>query len=316
MNSSAPAAVESASWMGHGLALVALALGVGLWLVGGRAMRPALGLLGMLAGASLGWAIGEGFGDAIDTWVAVGTGAVTGLLIGVVMFRLTMALTLGAVLGVLAPLATATLIHHFGSPLEGTRIGDVAEERAAEGGEELRNLFLEGVPVVDGLDEARRLAEQGRETLGEERFDEGLAEASGADDATVEAVRRAGRFADALAREVQPVWEEMPVRDRMLLVLSMVTGWAMGLAIGMVLPRSAAALIAAGAGAGIWLVASVWLGTAAGVLGGEGGWVSIPSKPLAWIGVWGLVWMVGAAFQFTVLGRKGKQNASPAPTGA
>ncbi len=314
LNSAGPGVVEGAPWLGHAAAAGALLLGLLLWLFGGRAMRPALASLGLAAGAAAGFAVGEGLGATVDTWIATGVGAVAGLLMGVVLFRLTMALTLGAVLGALAPLATATLIHHYGSPLEGSPAGQVAEDRVEETGQHLRNLFLEDVAIGEGLERARRLGERvgvPEASAPGGATPEAPGDASG--DAAVAALERAGRFAGALGREVEPIWEEMPVRDRMLLVLSLVTGWAMGLAIGTVLPRSAAALIAAGAGAGMLLASGVWLGTAMGVLGGEGGLVSLPVRPLTWIGLWGLVWVVGAAFQFVVLGRTKKAPGAGTP---
>lgn len=294
LNSSGAAAATGGVWAVYATAGVAFVVGLALWLVGGKAMRPALGAIGMAAGAGVGLVIGQASAGAVNTWVATGTGALAGLLFGLIMFRLTMSLTLGAVLGVLAPLATATLIHFYGSPLDaaGPDQGTQTSEKT-----DYRSLFLDDVPIAEGLEQARELSEKGRAALAQNAGEEGP---------TGQAAAQVGKFAGALAEELQPLWDEMPVRDRMLLVLSMVTGAAMGMAVGMILPKSAAALIAAGAGAGMWLTSGVWLATSTGVVGAG----ALPKKAVVWLGVWGVLWVGGALFQFLFLGRKSRKHES------
>ena len=292
LNSGGPDAAGNGMWAVYATAGVAFLVGLVLWLVGGRAMRPALGAVGMAAGAGIGLTIGEASGGGVDTWLAIGTGALAGLLFGLIMFRLTMSLTLGAVLGALAPLAAATLIHFYGSPLD-----PAPRLENPDGTEktEFQSLFLDDVPIVEGLEQARELSEKGRAL-----FDQKTSEES----ATGEAAAQIGKFAGALGEELQPLWEELPVRDRMLLVLSMVTGVAMGMAIGMILPKSAAALIAAGAGAGMWLTSGAWLATSTGVLGAG----ALPKRAVVWLGVWGVLWVGGALFQFLILSGKKRES--------
>jgi hypothetical protein len=293
LNSSGMPGATGGIWAVYLTAGVAFVVGLALWLVGGRAMRPALGAIGMAAGAGVGLVIGEGSAGAVNTWIATGVGALAGLLFGLIMFRLTMSLTLGAVLGVLAPLATATLIHFYGSPLDGA---PAPENPDGTEKTELRSLFLDDVPIVEGLEQARELSEKGRAVLAQKAEE---------DSTTGQAAAQIGKFAGALGEELQPLWDEMPVRDRMLLVLSMVTGAAMGMAVGMILPKSAAALIAAGAGAGMWLTSGTWLATSTGVV--EAG--ALPKRAVVWLGVWGVLWVGGALFQFLILGGKKRESA-------
>ncbi|MEO1129814.1 MAG: hypothetical protein AAFX05_08935, partial [Planctomycetota bacterium] len=225
LNATLPEALQSLPWSAHAVVGVALIVGLGLWAVGARALRVCFAGLGALTGAAIGFVVPAAFHLDATIMVSVGIGAAVGLLLGIILFRFTVALALAGVLAAMLPVATSALIQQYGSP-----IAHLDEDIGALAPHEL---WLEDVPVVEEWLELRQADD---DAPPEQASDDPAANEPG--------TQRVRHFLERLSEELSPIWRDLPSRDRALLVLASVTGWAVGLAGGMVLPRKAAALVA------------------------------------------------------------------------
>ncbi len=86
---------------------VAVGLGLVLWLLGRRLVRPAVVLCGLVTGATVGAMVTASFwsDDALMVGLVTGGAALAGALLAAVLFRFWMALSGAVVLALLAPLA-------------------------------------------------------------------------------------------------------------------------------------------------------------------------------------------------------------------
>lgn len=112
--------------LAHTIAIVALLVGMGLLLAGGKVLRPGMGLLGTALGALAGLSIAAAL--APGTWEGVPIPAIGGLLGGVVglvgallLFRLTIALAAAGTLGGAAVLGAILWVSPH-TPIEPSRL--------------------------------------------------------------------------------------------------------------------------------------------------------------------------------------------------
>ena len=309
VGSDAAAALRDLPFVAHALVAGGALVGLTLWLLGGRALKAAFAGLASATGALLGLTVGVGGAIETEPWIMGLTGFAAGLLFGLILFRMTVALVLAAVLAVTAPLAASTLIREFGSP-----VGHLIPDDGPLGPSEL---FLDGVPTETGGFVDSEIARRATETAEDAADRAGAAldrwyeDAAGPEDPDADEPRtppseRVRRFLSVLWDELTPLWEGLAPMDRALLLLSSVTGWAVGLSLGLVMPRRAAGLVAAGAGAAVWMSCAVVLATAA-----YGGAIpALPRDPLIWLGIWAGVTVLGAGLQWTFAARRADKAQS------
>jgi len=199
------------------------------------------------------------------------------------------------VLVAILPSCASALIHQFGSP--------IAHMDENIGALESSELWLEGVPVVEDWAE-RELSAPGETGEHDAIHDHASPEApTNGSPAERTGTARVRAFFAQLADELSPIWKDLPARDRALLILASITGWAVGLALGMVIPKKSAAIVAAGAGAALWLPAALWLAHAAGMSPN-----AIPNDGLLWLGIWAGLSVLGAGIQWIVGARRSERR--------
>ena len=201
------------AWLDLLFVVVAL-YGLFLWLFGSRLVRPTLAFGGMVAGALIATAGARAWsGDAILLPWIIG-GAVVGGVVAWLMFRFAMALALAGLLGLMAPLTLLVLVG----------AGPDAREE------------IDG--VVDGL--------KAQVPLPEVRINgDGEVQVNQDEDGDSEGVAEAW---NALVERARTWWTDLSGQRRALVISSAGAGVIVGLVIGLIVPKLAAAFLASLAG--------------------------------------------------------------------
>jgi hypothetical protein len=285
-----------------------LGAGLALWLFGGRTLRVTFAVAGCVAGATVGYLLPGWLGVNLEPLATGAVGLVLGTILGIFAYKLFVAATLAASLAALAPVVAAFTIGLWSTPppadegpltpeeqlLPGVEVED--EEPAAARAEELRWRIEQGLEAAEAL---RELAEVDPEAAADE-----------ASEAAETLERRIGAFFDGLYREVVAHWDTLSDRQRVVIIGSVVAGLIIGLSLGLTLPRLSSELLAAGAGALMWLPAAAWV--VARWEGGTPEWM--PDTRLAWIAVWAGATLLGAGLQLAMrLTRRRKAKAASSP---
>lgn len=256
-----PAGVPAAA---DTLAVVALIAGLVLWLVGGKVLRPLLAIAGF-AGGAVGGAVlatrvwgGEAFGVSAG-YIGLGVGAAVGGLLAFALFRFAMAAGSAMVFAAAGVLGVGVYLSV--SPGAGTI--DLANARSAA-----RDYVA--ARVADDL---------------VSRTSAGLGLSA--------AQARAGSPAEQAAAETGTVWTRLPESSRLMLIVGGVGGALVGLALGALAPRRAAAIVTAWLGAVVWLASLVWLASDLGLPGRQ----FLDQGPAQWLVIWLVVALIGLAIQ-------------------
>ncbi len=254
--------------------LLALAIGLALWLVGDRLFRPASSLIGAGVGAVFGlWAStiipSDTLGSVPTAYVTTGSGSLLGLAIGAAMYRLAIGTAGGLVFGCLAAALTTAVSLHSTSPLERHTVPDrpetVAEAAAMQ-------TAATDATILPAYFSTERSAELLRETATAARsfVDAGLA---------------------ALPAQLQP-----------LALAAAILGCVLGFAAGLLKPRTVGPAVAALAGAALWLGATTFLLARTGH--------ALPAMPSQQPAPWLLAWLGVAAIGFIVQRRGGRSSGT------
>jgi hypothetical protein len=239
--------------------VIALGIGLALWLVGDRLFRPAASLAGAIAGALMGLAIssswnGETLGGVPAPYAAIGLGSLLGLAIGAAMYRLAV--------GAAAALALAGVA--------GAIAGAVALHEPAGGTPERPETIAEASRWRDDAHRLERVSFDPEGTLGE--------------------LRAAANSAGSALRQE---WEAIPGEARSMILAASLLGCVLGFAVGVLRPRTSGPAVAALAGSALWIGAT----TALLVQAGRDLPPPPTSRPGAWLTAWLLVALVGFAVQ-------------------
>jgi hypothetical protein len=103
----------------------------------------------------------------------------------------------------------------------------------------------------------------------------------------------AGQLAGALWGDAQTAWGSLPPEIQMRLIVSGLGAGLVGLVVGAMMPRKAAALLTAMLGAGVFLASLWWVAQKAALPGRE----LLEHGPLGWLMIWGVVAGCGLVFQ-------------------
>lgn len=301
------------------VALAGLMTGLVLWLVGGRVLRLAFGVLGTALGAFLGLVLLPLTGLApIETgWETLPTispeqlglvgGGLLGLVFSVALFRAVMAIGAGLVFAGVGALAGLIFISH--SPVTETETVDGVDQAYMETIDESSTddgelPSLEDLVTTTALEEAR----QWTESRGQEAIDGGLdtAESAGFDVAEARkqlasAAEQSSAFLSKTGKALGEQWDALEVRQRLLLLGSSLAGLAAGLLFGLVAPNRSAALISAMGGSAIVIGCGLMLADSYDLSSH-----ALLNQPApTWAIIWGVASALGLVFQIGVLGRRG-----------
>ncbi len=270
----------------QGLAAVGLVGGLVLLAMGARVLSASVIVLGLSVGAFLGLSLGRAagvgaVGEVPGSMLTCGVGAVAGGLIGMAMIRLAIGAASTATFGALGLLGSATVLVIGGTiasprvPTTSALATGISESASVEAGTRVRAATRTNGTRAGAVEHASDGAS-------------GSASSSAGSSATDHAIRVAGEQAGAYATDY---WSTLPASSRATIVWSTLGGAVLGLALGTLMPRRAAALVTALAGAGGAIIgarvlamddASVWLDPGSmGVVGWLAIWIA-----LAAAGMW------------------------------
>lgn len=244
-------------------ALVALALGLALWLVGDRLFRPVASLVGAVLGALIGLVIAgqvhaESLGGVPAPYAAIGIGALVGLGVGALMYRLAVGIAGGLTLaGVAGVIAACVMLQH---PAPG--VPERPETRAEAAALRPVSTHAEPVDFADSL--------------------------------SISGLRTAATSVGDLAAAQ---WQAVPDEARSLILAGSILGCVFGFAFGVIRPRTAGPAVAALAGSALWLAGATSLLARTGRP-----LPPLPAEqPGPWLAAWLLVALVGFAVQRRVI---------------
>ncbi|MBL0926136.1 MAG: hypothetical protein IBJ11_00600 [Phycisphaerales bacterium] len=292
-----PAAVIADPAAGLAFVIGALVLGVVLWLFGRRSLRFAFAGLGVAAGGALASSIPSGLGPAVPWWAVLAAGCLLGLFLGLALFRVTVAAVLGVTLAAVAlPLAYIS-VALLPPPDEASNAAAAAKLTSVHAAGTRTAEALERFRTLRGVLDATRPAPTTEARIAIDWPEDAPAETPVAGDG------RSPTVAQSLANAVQatgtrlvgsaaPLWDQLPPRDRLLVLAATALGFLSGVLTGMCAPRGSATLVTASLGAAVWLPAAAYLYTRAPARPFD-----LPAEPGVWIGGWLALTAIGAAFQ-------------------
>jgi hypothetical protein len=222
--------------------------------------------------------------DSVTVYAGLGAGLVLGAIVGFVLYRFAMATGFGIVLGIAAPLAAAIVL--------GTRPPPPPPPDAENPQPTAREQLLKDIEDV-------------RTPLKDLDAGDETAQRDAVEQAVRTAAERISAFAEAAGNDFSQAWQQIPARDRLILVASGAAGLLSGVIAGLFLPAWAAGAVTAMLGAAVWMPAAVWLCGAAG----------LPRSPLMdrtagqWLIVWAGMSAIGMLLQWRGLIRKRARKA-------
>lgn len=253
----------------HLFAGVGLVVGLIMWLLGKKLLKPAFALLGMFVGGVLGFLLAATVLPATVVgvpaiYLGLGVGAVLGLVQGLATFRFAMAISASLIVAIAATLGAAAWMKF--EPLQ--RAAEVAGRSPIELAPEIRPPSLTS---AENLKAAMK-------PVGEQ----------------------VGAFVDEAREQLRQEWIALSTKQQTTIVLSALGGALVGLIFGLVFPTRASAGLTAMLGTAVWLPAAAWLLAAADVPFRE----HLRQSALVWLIVWIIVAAVGWTLQLTVMNRR------------
>ena len=278
----------------EGLAAVGLVGGLVLLAMGARVLSASVVVLGLSVGAFLGLSLGRsaGVGDVGEvpgSMLTCGVGAVAGGLVGMALIRLAIGAASTATFGLLGLLGSAAVLvvggtinasdvsaHVPPAPTASSVATGMAEIASAEAGARVR------------------AAAGGSRAGADERASGSASEA---------AVRVAGAQAGMYATDY---WSALPEKSRGTIVWSTLGGAVLGLALGTLMPRRAAALVTALAGAGGAIIGARVLAMDDAALALDPGSMGV----VGWLAIWIALAAAGMWVQSRLARGGGEQSAA------
>lgn len=263
------ASIQALPWSAHSVALTALLLGLLLWGVGRRILKPMFCLFGGLAGAIGGFMVGgmtgvPTLGDVPTPFVGLGVGALLGMAVAASLYHFSVAVSFAIVAGLTGMLVSATWLELQDEAPSAVRaaIASQHEQLAAR--------------------DAQRAAILSRPAPGA---------ADRAPDRTL--TDRARALAAALGSELASRWTTLDPRRRATVALATLASAGLGFFVGLLAPRRSAAAATALFGSAVWIGAGAWIAGALDMPGRE----LLDRGPREWLIIWLSVAGVGLALQ-------------------
>lgn len=292
---------------------VALAAGIALWLAGVKIVR----LVFLVLGAALGGFVGAvlmpltglpsfelGPVTLNPGFTGLIVGGIFGALAAMAMLRLVITFTAAGAMAVAG--ATAALIFlHFNptNPSDAAptdpalaenapalfdpspQLGQLAEQQTAEAMDRLNNALPPDSTASGLIDDLN--TEENRERIRD-------------------AAERSKAYLKGVSDKLRADYNSRPARDKLVILSSTVAGLALGMLIGVAMPKRSAAFVTALGGSALWLAAGVTLIRANA--DPDPGFLSQP--PVTWAVVWAVAAIAGMAIQFGLIKRKGNKPAA------
>ena len=263
-------AAETLPASAHGVMLAVLIAGVVMMIVGRRFLKAVFVGAGAVGALVLGYFGPSTLGLSVDPLITGIILALVGAVIGWAAFRMTVAVVLGVVLALAGPVFTASFT---GVDMHAPQVQETMGPLAPA------EMLLDGVPL--GVFEAGEAAP---------------GEASG----RAKSAERVRVFVGGFADELTRYWNALPQSTRMTLFWSSVLGGLLGIALGLVLPKRAAAVVTSVLGGGLVIFAGSWFAFSYGIrLPGsspENG--GVPSPRFVAL-LWGVLAVIGIGMQWT-----------------
>lgn len=270
-------------------------LGLVLWVSGGRLLKPAVTLTGVLLGALFGSALAAGlklpdFQSIPAPYAGLGLGCLLGLGLALALFRVAVAGIAGVGLGVFAAAAAALCLGvNSSSPTSNPTDPNATLSHVREQISSLSMTDLDQVrQQLAGHVEQRSMP-------------------------TAEVMPTSLRTVSAeLQDQAMARWAALGSEPRLGMVAGASLGLILGGLMGLISPRKAGALVTALAGAALWLCASAWLADRYAPNFAQQQWVAWTlAHPPAWVVLWIMLGLCGFAAQ-----RSGEPKPQPAPAPA
>lgn len=272
----------------HAPAIIAFFTGLVLWLVGAKVLKPATAVLGTVTGALLGAFIFPQFmpdhvGGIESPYIGLGAGAVIGLALAAAMFRFAMSVAAGLVFLTLGTLGTGVYLSYQPGALNLAPMTEVDNPPKPES-------VPEEKPNTDSLkstiEAARKASQEAKRVVitGEKANTRVVG--------TV-AAEQTKAFLQEVTADGRAYWDRLPPDSRLLLGGIGLGAGIVGLLIGSLMPRKAAALVTSLLGAAAWLASGVWLARAL-ELNDRG---LLDHGPTGWLIIWAIAAVIGLVFQ-------------------
>lgn len=290
---------------------VALAAGLALWLAGVKIVRLVFLVLGAALGGFVGAVLMPLTGlPSFDLGPIVLNPGFTGLIVGGIfgalaamgMLRLVISLTAAGAMAVAG--ATAALIFIHFNPTNGApaptdpnaeqtaplfdpspQLAQLAEKQTAEAMDRLNNALPPDSSASALIDDLN--TEENRERIRD-------------------AAERSKAYLKQVSDAIKADYERRPARDKLIILSSTVAGLALGLLMGVAMPKRSSALVTALFGSALWLGAGVALIRANA--DPDPGFITQP--PVTWAVVWAIAAVAGMAIQFGLIKRKSAKPAA------
>lgn len=308
--------LSSIPWGIHAAVALAMAVGLVIWLVGQRMVKPLLVGLAAVLGAGLGGLLvpSTTWGSSLSVWHGLGIGGFAGLIVGLLLYRSAMAVGFGVVMGAALPLAAATVLQFY--PVGGD---------AGRAATEHWNEFEHAVGEWERVSVSPPMGALGAVDLGTVRirpasFMDDAVEAGGVAEAIENAPENlrpaaaaiSAAWSNATAR-VREGWEQLPAPHRAIVGFAGVLGLAGGVILGLIMPAWAAAGVTSLFGSAVWLPSFVWLSNAMSAPWKQ----SLDRSPATWLAIWVGAAVLGMIVQWSgVLGSGKKPAGKPASAAA
>lgn len=308
------------------VAVAGVLIGLTLWVVGHRVLRPGFSLIGVIFGAGVGWIAAAFIPFEVPAWLpAIFVGIVFGILAWV-SFRLTMAVALAMVFGLAAPLGVWSWAQY-----KGVAAFDVPPPRESPDTLELPLEATEGLPddlVRDLTTDPNRLLEELQKSnldLYEEirkRLDEWLPKPPGENTPDGEGepgtsetgesgssgsanplpaeppawVKESERVIRESIEKIIETWQNQPPGVRWSMSVSAISGILFGLLLGLAAPAAGAGLVTALTGSLLWMAC----GWVLAVRFGAENWPFVPQSSATWVIAWAAISIIGLGIQWTL----------------
>lgn len=290
LRAAADAADQAVAWLPL-LALAGIvAVGLALWALGGRFVKPSVVLVASAAGGYAGFTLGKHMDPAIGPWVGLLLGLTAGAAVGHWLFRMAAGVLLAAFLAIAAPTGAAVALD-YDLAARAQAIVDAVRDAATSEDERDTPTLPDG--ATRSLVDADSPAEGDDEAL----TARGVVARAGA--------WMAGFLTDA-AEGGEEIWNELEPEEQRTIVAAGAIGALAGLAVGVIFPTVAMAVLTAGLGGAAMLGAGSSL---ASMMNPE--WrASMPESPIAWAAIWVSVSLLGVVLQLAPHRKRRRKPAS------
>lgn len=290
---------------------ILLIVGLGLWLFGGKIIKPMFGIAGLVLGGLVGLIALPAFGvesiaGTSSALIGMAIGAVIGFVITLMMLKVAIVFAAGLGFAAVGFLGGTVYLSYNPLPDDNPPAFVIDDsDRAPDGRLLFENPYTGEMMTLGQLTETLREADSflkgSKETTPEVADSLETQDDNGVLDN--EHFRAIAVRCEAIVREgldmAKSHWNALSQRERLVVVSSTFGSLALGLLIGFMMPKKATAFITALAGSAIWLTAGAMLIEA--FLPAMRGLTDQP--PTVWAGVWAFAFLVGLVVQLAGLGK-------------